>query len=56
MRRRSGAPGKTEQAKRAAKIFCDGLGKVPNYYYAGGFIGTWAAAAFQILANLYSNM
>lgn len=48
--------GKKEQAKRAAKIFCDGLGKVPNYYYGGGFIGTWAAAAFQILANLYSNM
>ena len=47
--------GKKEQAKRSAKIFCDGLGKVPNYYYANGFIGTWTAAAFQILANLYSN-
>lgn len=47
--------GKEEQARRAAKIFCDGLGKVPNYYYAGGFVGTWSAAAFQILADLYSN-
>ncbi len=47
--------GKEDQAKRAAKIFCDGLRKIPNYYYAGGFIGTWTAAAFQILANLYSN-
>ena len=48
--------GKEKQAKRAAKIFCDGLKKIPNYYYAGGFIGTWTAAAFQILANLYSNL
>ncbi len=48
--------GKEEQAKRTAKIYCDGLGKVPNFYYSNGFIGTWAAAAFQILANIYSNM
>ena len=48
--------GKEEQAKQAAKVFCDGLGKVPNYYYAGGFVGTWTAAAFQIVVNLYSNM
>ncbi|MBQ6551039.1 MAG: hypothetical protein IJL78_06505 [Lachnospiraceae bacterium] len=47
--------GKKEQAKRAAKIFCDGLGKVPNFYFANGFVGTWTAAAFQILANIYSN-
>ena len=48
--------GKTEQAKRTAKIFCDGLRTTPNFYYANGFIGTWTAAAFQILANMYSNM
>ncbi len=48
--------GRTEQAKRAAKLFCDGLKKAPNHYYGGGFIGTWSAAAFQILANLYANM
>ena len=47
--------GKEAQAKRAAKLFCDGLRKAPNYYYGGGFIGTWSAAAFQILANLYTN-
>ena len=47
--------GKEEQARRAAKIFCDGLGKVPNFYFANGFVGTWTAAAFQILANIYSN-
>ena len=48
--------GRKEQAKRAAGIYCEGLGKFPNFYYAGGFIGTWAAAAFQILANMCSNM
>ena len=48
--------GKKDQAKRAARIFCDGLKKVPNYYYANGFIGTWTAAAFQILANICCNM
>ncbi len=47
--------GKTELAKKAAKAYCDGLKTVPNFYYAGGFIGSWAAAAFQILADLYAN-
>ncbi|MBR6323224.1 MAG: hypothetical protein IKR59_10160 [Lachnospiraceae bacterium] len=48
--------GKKDQARRAAKLYCDGLKTAGSFYYAGGFIGTWAAAAFQILANLYSNM
>ena len=48
--------GREEQAREAAKIYCDGLRRRPTHFYNNGFIGSWAAAAFQILANLYSNM
>ena len=48
--------GKKELARKAAKFYMDGLGKTPNYYYSNGFTGSWAAAAFQVLANIYSNM
>jgi len=47
--------GKKELAKKLAKVYCDGLKKVPTHFYAGGFIGSWAAAAFQILANVAVN-
>ncbi len=49
------AAGKRDLARRAAKLYCDGLKKRPGHFYAGGFVGSWAAAAFQILADLYSN-
>jgi len=47
--------GKTELAKELAKVYCDGLDKVPTHFYAGGFIGSWAACAFRILADLAVN-
>lgn len=47
--------GKVEQAKEAAKRYIEGFHKCPTMYYAGGFIGSWSAAGFQILANLLCN-
>jgi len=47
--------GKTELAKKLAKRYCDGLKKIPNIFYAGGFIGSWSAAVFQVLADMVCN-
>ena len=47
--------GKTEEAKKAAKLYIEGFTKVGTMYYAGGFIGSWAPAAWQILADLLCN-
>lgn len=47
--------GKTDQAKAAAKKYIEGFSKVGTMYYSGGFIGSWAPAAYQILADLLCN-
>jgi len=47
--------GKTELAKKLARRYMDGLKKIPNLFYAGGFIGSWAAAVFQVLADMVCN-
>ncbi len=52
------AAGKTELAKRIARRFCDGIkqGGSPFFAVMPGFMGSWGAAGFQILANLACNM
>jgi len=50
--------GKTDLAKKIAKRYCDGvrLGGSPFCGVAPGFMGSWGAASFQALANLFCNM
>jgi hypothetical protein len=50
--------GKTDLAKKIAKRYCDGvrLGGSPFFGVAPGFMGSWGAASFQALANLFCNM
>lgn len=47
--------GKKAEAKIAAKKYIEGFRKVGTMYYSGGFIGSWAPAAWQILADLCCN-
>ena len=49
--------GKVELAKKLAKRYCDGVktGGSPFFGLMPGFAGSWGAAIFQVLANLYSN-
>ena len=50
--------GKVDLAKKIAKRYCDGvkLGGSPFFGAAPGFMGSWGAASFQVLANLCCNM
>ena len=52
------AAGKTELAKEISRRFCDGmkLGGSPFFGVMPGFMGSWGAAGFQILANVACNM
>ena len=50
--------GKVDLAKKLAKRYCDGVktGGSPFFGLMPGFTGSWGAAVFQVLANLYCNM
>ncbi len=50
--------GKEELARKLAKRYCDGMktGGSPFFGLMPGFVGSWGAATFQVLANLCCNL